>query len=68
MAIDCLVSLQRLCVSPIRFQIHDDGTLTDDDCAILTEELSPSCIVSREEADQRMNELLRRHSVCSSRQ
>jgi hypothetical protein len=66
MAIDCLGSLQRLCVSPIRFQIHDDGTLTDDDCAILTDKLSPACIVSREEADQRMNELLRRHSHASA--
>ena len=33
MAIDCLGSLQRLCISPLQFQIHDDGTLTDDDCA-----------------------------------
>ncbi len=61
MATRCLGSLKRRCASPLRFQIHDDGTLTDDDVAVLTEALSPLCIVRRSEADQRMHELLRRH-------
>ena len=61
MAARCLGSLKRQCASPLRFQIHDDGTLTDDDVAVLTEALSPVCIVRRDEADQRMHGLLRRH-------
>ncbi len=59
MAAQCLGSLQQLCASPLRFQIHDDGTLTDGDIAFLEEKLSPAKIVRRDEADQRMHELLR---------
>jgi hypothetical protein len=61
MAVQCLGSLKRWCASPLQFQIPDDGTLTEEDLASLTEELSPMCIVRRDEADQRMRDLLRRH-------
>jgi hypothetical protein len=53
MAIDCLRSLVRLCDAPVRFQIHDDGTLTADDCARLGA-IGEVRIIGREEADERM--------------
>lgn len=58
MALDCLGSVARLCEEPIRFQIHDDGSLTGEDHHLLEDRLPVERIISREEADACMQERL----------
>jgi hypothetical protein len=58
MAVDCLGSLVRLCDTPVRFQIHDDGTLTEED-AVRLGEIGDVRLIRRAEADERMYEELR---------
>lgn len=62
MAIQCLGSLQRLSQANVRLQIHDDGSLTDDDAQELEQRLKPCRVVSRAEADERMATLLAHYS------
>jgi len=52
MALDCLGSWQRLCNTPLKFRIHDDGTLQDHDVASLREVLDSPEIVSKQEAEE----------------
>ena len=59
MALDCLGSLLRLCAVPLRLQIHDDGTLTDEDVERLRAGLDRCAVIRRPEADARMQEALR---------
>jgi hypothetical protein len=61
MAIQCLGSLQRLSRANVRLQIHDDGSLTDDDAQELEQRLKPCRVISRAEADERMATLLAHH-------
>jgi hypothetical protein len=59
MAVDCLNSLARHCDTPVRFQIHDDGTLTDED-AVRLGQIGDVRLIRRSEADERMHEELGR--------
>ncbi len=63
MAIHCLGSLKRLCSVPIRFRIHDDGSLTDDDVQRLID-LGSTEVVLRKEADEAMEQQLRSLPAC----
>jgi hypothetical protein len=61
MTVDCLDSLLRFSTDPIRLVIHDDGSLTSEDCEKLTTALPGLRIVVRTEADEFMNERLKNH-------
>lgn len=63
MGLRCLASLMKYSQDPVRFVIHDDGTLLPDDVSHLLEALPGSQFVSRTEADDRMTEVLRHHPV-----
>jgi hypothetical protein len=56
MALDCLGSLQRLCSPSPALRLHDDGTLTDEDCERLQNGLHSVEIVRRTIADERVME------------
>jgi len=58
MAIACLGSMRRACAEEYRLVLHDDGTLTQEDCERLMAQLSPVAIIRRPEADERMSALL----------
>jgi hypothetical protein len=49
-AVPCLESLLRCSADPIVLRVHDDGTLTDDDRALIGERLG-AAVVTRAEAD-----------------
>ena len=56
----CLTSLLRYSQDKIGLlMIHDDGSLTDDDVAILHEKLAPARVIRRAEADEQMEDQLR---------
>src|SRR5262245_40514782 len=63
MALDCLGSLRRYCAEPLRFRIHDDGTLEEEDRRRLGQCLHEVGFVSREEADDRLAGTLAGHSA-----
>lgn len=56
----CLESLRRYAAEPFRLRVHDDGTLREEDLALL----APDEVVSRREADERMEEILARYPAC----
>ena len=59
MAVDCLGSAQTSCREPLRFRIHDDGSLGSAELDRLTEGLAGEVeFVSRSKADERMAERL----------
>jgi hypothetical protein len=58
MALFCLGSLLRCSARPLRLLVHDDGSLTAADLALLAAGLGSPAVVPRREADQRMHELL----------
>lgn len=58
MAIACLGSMRRACSEDFKLVLHDDGTLTQEDCERLTAQLNPIAIISRAEADERMSVML----------
>ena len=60
MALDCLGSLRRHCCSNVKFQIHEDGTVTDEDAERLTA-LGHVRLIRRAEADERMAVELKNH-------
>jgi hypothetical protein len=60
-ALVCLGSLRRYCSEPFRLRVHDDGSLGEEDAARLAEAVGAVELVSRREADERMEELLARH-------
>src|SRR5881397_312386 len=59
-ALACLGSLRRYSADPIRFRIHEDGTLTAEDRGRLAEGLGDPEILARAEADERVADLLAR--------
>lgn len=63
MGLRCLPSLLTYSQEPVRFVVHDDGTLEPDDVARLLETLHGSRVVTRVEADDRMSDVLRHHPV-----
>ncbi len=54
MALACLASLLRRSAEPLRLRLHDDGTLTPEDAALLAADLSGAEVVWRAEADERL--------------
>ena len=60
MALACLGSLLRCSADPIRFRIHEDGTLTAEDRDRLAEGLGDPELLARAEADERVADLLAR--------
>lgn len=56
----CLESLRRYAAEPFRLRVHDDGTLREEELALL----APGEVVSRREADERMEEILARYPAC----
>lgn len=66
MAIDCLGSVARLCVEPVRFRIHDDGSLTEEDLNRLQAVLPVERVIRRREADEVMADRLRGYRVLRS--
>jgi len=61
----CLGSFARSSHEPVQFVIHEDGTLTEEDAAILREKLPLERIVSRREADERIIPLLEKFPACA---
>jgi hypothetical protein len=58
MALVCLGSLLHFSAEPIRLLVHDDGSLTPADLERLAAGLGGPAVVPRQEADERMGELL----------
>lgn len=61
----CLGSLARSSHEPIKFVIHEDGSLTKEDVATLYENLPMEKIVFRKEADERIIPLLEKYPACA---
>ena len=64
MALLCLGSLLRESAEPLRLQIHDDGSLDREDLERLAAGLGEPAVVSRREADERLEDLLGVHPAC----
>lgn len=60
-ALVCLRSLLLFHGGQLELVLHDDGTLTEEDCEVLSEALPGSRFLFRREADERMRELLKQH-------
>lgn len=60
----CLSSLMRYSVEPLSLIIHDDGTLTQEDCDLLTLHLEGAKVLSRGESDGLVLPLLAHHPKC----
>lgn len=58
MALACLGSLRRYSAEPLRFRVHDDGTLTHEDRDRLAAGLGGPGFVPRAEADERVEAVL----------
>ena len=61
----CLPTLVKHSLEPVRFQIHDDGSLTDNDREQLLTKLPVHNIISRRQADAIVNERLGRYPLCA---
>ncbi|MEI6561007.1 MAG: hypothetical protein WCO68_02865 [Verrucomicrobiota bacterium] len=61
----CLPTLVKHSLEPIRFQLHDDGSLTDNDRDQLLHALPVHNIISRRQADAVVRERLSRHPLCA---
>ena len=61
----CLASLARHSREPVRFQLHDDGSLTDNDREQLVNQLPVHTFISRRQADAIVQERLSRHPHCA---
>jgi hypothetical protein len=64
MAGHCLESLFKYSKSPLRFTIHDDGSLTEEDYRIILEKGEKTKIISRTESDECMEENLKNYPNC----
>jgi hypothetical protein len=64
MALLCLGSLRRYAPWAVRFVLHDDGSLGEEDVARLEAGLAPVRVVGRREADERMAPLLADRPAC----
>lgn len=60
MALSCLGSLRRYSAEPPELRVHDDGTLTSADRERLASGLGAPVFVARDEADDRVEEVLAR--------
>jgi hypothetical protein len=61
LAVHCFESVLSLSADPVEMVIHEDGSLTEADCALIQEKLPGSRIVPRKHADEVMREKLRGH-------
>ena len=61
----CLASLARHSCEPVRFQLHDDGSLTDNDREQLLEQLPVHTFISRRQADAIVKERLSLYPYCA---
>ena len=61
MAIQCFCSLLKFSVDPLALMIHDDGSLTTEDCQRLRHELSNTTVITRDEANELINPLLKNY-------
>jgi len=61
----CLASLAKHSCEPVRFQLHDDGSLTENDREQLFNQLPLHAIISRRQADAIANERLSRYPHCA---
>ena len=64
MAVTCLGSLRDGCRQPLRFRVHDDGSLTASDKAQLSARLGAVEFVDRREADAEMAARLAKYPFC----
>lgn len=64
MGLDCLGSMKRCSADPLRFEIHEDGTLTPDDREMLVDLLPVAGFMDRREADERMVARLQKYPAC----
>lgn len=64
LAMRCLGSVKAFTRRPIRFVVHDDGSLDDEARALLVEKLAPCDFQDRASAGERMQELLARYPRC----
>ena len=64
MAISCLGSLMHLSRDPVKLILHEDGSLTEDDVALLSDALPGAQFVYRRFADEVVNERLVHHRHC----
>jgi hypothetical protein len=64
MAIMCLGSLLKFSTQLIKLVIHDDGSLTKEDQIKLKKGLNNVKIITRKEADKRMDKLLKNYPNC----
>jgi hypothetical protein len=62
----CLASLLKKSAESLRLAIHDDGTLTPEDCDRLSAAFPGSVVISRPEADESVQPLLSRYPQCSA--
>jgi hypothetical protein len=65
LGVACLGSLARHSCEPVRFQLHDDGSLTDEDRERLAAQLPVHRFVSRKEADRIVKERLATYPYCA---
>src|ERR1051325_6092061 len=66
LALLCLRSLTQFSDSPAQITIHDDGSLTAHDDERLVATLPGLSIIARAEADERMEDPLRRRPACAA--
>ena len=66
MALKCLGSMQSKCQESIQFILHDDGSLQDEDVALLTESLRSPTIIKKQESDERMADVLHKYPFSSA--
>jgi len=62
----CLQSVARYSRQPVRFNIHDDGTLSRTSYERLSQALPGVTVISRKEADDYVQPLLRSYNRCSA--
>jgi len=64
LGIECLGSLLKFSIDPIRIVLHDDGSIGRDERARLEDGLPGAVLITKEEADDVMNPLLKAHHRC----
>ena len=61
MALKCLSSLLANCHEPIQLQLHDDGSLQDEDIELLSQQLQSPVIIRKQTADEQMAQVLSKY-------
>ncbi|MCX6967515.1 MAG: hypothetical protein NTZ46_06995 [Verrucomicrobia bacterium] len=61
----CLPTLAKHSCEPVRFQLHDDGSLTENDREQLLNQLPVHAFISRRQADAIVNERLSHYPRCA---